>query len=89
MEYSVDPPRNEGSRGVERSRDSRSREGKRDEEDSREKRERPKVKGNIREQNDTMIGRAVYREPLPYSHERLFPVAARPIVCIRSKFYYS
>lgn len=43
----------------------------------------------IRGQNDTMIGRAVYREPLPYSHERLFPVAARPIVCIRSKFYYS
>lgn len=60
-------------------------------EKSHEKKEKRKGhrEENIREQNDTMIGRAVYREPLPYSHERLFLVAARPIVCIRSKFYYS
>lgn len=66
-------------------KENRERGGR--ERERREKRNRGE--GNIREQNDTMIGRAVYREPLPYSHERLFPVAARPIVCIRSKFYYS
>jgi len=65
----------------ERERERRERERERERRETEEK--------GIYEQNDTMIGRAVYREPLPYSHERLFPVAARPIVCIRSKFYYS